>query len=148
LLYARCNEGGKAVNSFLLRLQDATHAEVVNGVTSFVARDRSGSFGVQAGHGRIMASLSFGLARFRTLTRDWQYLALPRALMYFDDDTLTLSARHYVIDDDYQRISDVLREKLLAEEAELESLKASLRRMEEEALRRMWQLGQSESRGE
>lgn len=136
------------MNTFSLRLQDATHAEVVSAVTSFVAQDSSGSFGIQAGHARMMASLSFGLARFKTQSRDWQYLALPGALLYFDNDTLTLSARHYVIDDDYQRITDVLRENLLAEEVELESLKESLRRMEEEALRRMWQLGQMESRHE
>lgn len=133
------------MNAFSLRLQDATHAEVVSGVTSFVARDSSGSFGIQAGHARIMSSLSFGLARFRLRTSGWRYLALPGALLYFADDILTLSTRHYVIDDHYQRITEVLREKLLAEEVELESLKESLRRMEEEALRRMWQLGQTGS---
>jgi F-type H+-transporting ATPase subunit epsilon len=130
------------VKTFSLALQDATHAEVVDDVLSFVAEDRSGSFGIQAGHARIMASLSFGLARFRTSSGDWRYLAVPGALLYFTEDTLTLSTRHYVVDDDFERISEVMREELLAEEVELESLKESLRRMEEEALRRMWQLGQ------
>ncbi|MGD2167457.1 MAG: F0F1 ATP synthase subunit epsilon [Gammaproteobacteria bacterium] len=129
-----------------MQLQDATHAEVVNDVTSFVAEDDSGSFGIQAGHARMMASLSFGLARFRTLTGDWRYLALPGALLYFRDDTLTLSTRHYIIDDDYGRISVVLREKLLDEEAELRSVKESLHRIDEEALRRLWRLGQAGSR--
>jgi F-type H+-transporting ATPase subunit epsilon len=41
------------------------------------------------------------------------------------------------------RISTVLREKLLAEEAELTSVKESLHRMEEETLRRLWRLGQA-----
>jgi len=134
------------LSTFSLRLQDATHAEVVDDVTSFVAQDSSGSFGIQAGHGRIMTSLSFGLARFKTQAADWQYLALPGALLYFDNDTLTLSTRHYVIDADYERITEVMREKLATEEVELADLKESLRRMEEEALRRMWQLGQMEPR--
>jgi F-type H+-transporting ATPase subunit epsilon len=133
------------MKSFTLRLQDATHLEVVDDVTGFIGEDSSGSFGIQAGHGRIMTSLSFGLARFRVGTGDWKYLALPGALLYFADDALTLNTRHFVLDDDYQRISEALREKLLAEEAELKDLKASLRRMEEEVLRRMWQLGQTAS---
>jgi F-type H+-transporting ATPase subunit epsilon len=127
-------------------LQDANHAETVNEVTSFVAQDGSGSFGIQAGHSRMMASLSFGLARFKTRTGDWRYLALPGALLYFSDDVLTLSTRHYVVDDDYRRISAVVREQLSAEEAKLKDLKESLHRMEGEALRRMWRLGHEGSR--
>lgn len=124
-----------------MELQDATHAEVVRDVTSFVGEDSSGSFGIQARHARMMASLAFGLARFRTLSSEWRYIAMPGALLYFHDGTLTLNTRHYVIDDDYRRIGRVLREKLRAEEAEFESVKDSLRRMEEEALRRLWRLG-------
>jgi len=136
------------VNCFSIQLQDATHAEVIGDVTSFVAEDSSGSFGIQAGHARLMTSLSFGLARFRNATPVWQYIALPGALLYFQDDTLTLCTRHYVVDADYQRINRILRDKLAAEEMELNSFKESLRRMEEEALRRMWQLGQMRSRSE
>jgi len=124
-------------------LLDSTHAEVVNGITSFVGEDSSGSFGLKAGHARMMATLSFGLARFCTDGDAWQYLALPGALLYFRDNKLTLTTRHYVLDEDYTRISSVLREQLLAEEAELKTVKDSLRRMEEEALRRLWRLGQA-----
>lgn len=131
------------MRTFTLQLQDATQTELVTGVTSFVGQDSTGSFGIQAGHARMMASLSFGLARFRTGSSDWRYLALPGALLYFKDNTLTLSTRHYVLDDDYMRISAVLREELLAEEGELKSLKESLHRMEEEVLRRMWRLRQA-----
>lgn len=142
MLYAWHDGGAAIVKSFSLRLQDATHSETIPAVTSFVGQDASGSFGIRPGHERIMTSLIFGLARFRTETSDWNYLALPGALLYFHDDTLTLNTRHYVLDDDYMRISAAMREQLLAEETELRSLKESLLRMEEEALRRMWRLGQ------
>jgi len=79
------------------------------------------------------------------LSGDWRYLALPGALLYFHDDTLALSTRHYVIDDDYRRISRLLREKLLAEEAALSSVRESLQRMEEAALHRLWRLGRGGS---
>lgn len=130
------------MNTFSMQLQDAKQTALISDVTSFVGQDGSGSFGIQAGHARIMASLSFGLARFRTDEDAWTYLALPGALLYFSDDTLTLSTRHFVIDQDYERISKVIAEELMAEEVQLRRLKRSLRQMEEEALRRMWQLGQ------
>ncbi len=54
---------------------------------SFIGEDASGSFGLQAGHARFMTILEFGLARFRTAEADWQYLALPGALLYFAQGT-------------------------------------------------------------
>ena len=122
---------------FILHLQSATQYEAIDEVTSFVGEDGSGSFGIQAGHARMMASLSFGLARYRCGERPWQYLALPGALLYFVDNQLFLNTRRYVRDDDYERINTVLREQLSKEETGLRSIKESLRRMEEEMLKRL-----------
>ena len=125
------------MNVFTLHLQSATQYEAIADVTSFVGEDGSGSFGIQAGHARMMASLSFGLARYRSGEQAWQYLALPGALLYFVDNQLFINTRHYVRDDDYSRINSVLREQLRTEEAGLRRIKDSLRRMEEEMLKRM-----------
>jgi len=103
------------MKSFTLQLQDAAHTEQINGVTTFVGEDASGSFGILAGHARMMTSLVFGLARFRIGNTPWQYLALPGALLYFKDNTLSLSTRRYLLDDNYERISTLLQEQLVAE---------------------------------
>lgn len=132
------------MNSYELQLQDATRIERIPGVTSFVGEDRSGSFGILAGHARLMTSLSMGLARFRVGDGPWQYLAMPGALLCFSDRLLTLSTRHYLLDDDHTRISKAMQQQLLAEEEALHSMKASLHRMEEEVLRRMWRLSEQE----
>jgi F-type H+-transporting ATPase subunit epsilon len=129
------------VKTFTLRLQDATHSEEVTGVTSFVGEDASGSFGILAGHARMMASLIIGLARFRIGENAWQYLALPGAILYFHDNVLTLSTRHYLRDDDYMRVSQALQQQLLVEEEKLHSMKKSLRHMEEEVFKRLWEMG-------
>ena len=100
------------MNVFTLHLQSATQYEAIVDVTSFVGEDDSGSFGIQAGHARLMASLSFGLARYRSGAQPWQYLALPGALLYFVDNQLFLNTRRYVRDDDYERINAALREQL------------------------------------
>lgn len=129
------------MKDFTLLLQDATHSEQIDAVTSFVGEDASGSFGILAGHARMMTPLVTGLARFRVGENAWQYLALPGGLLYFDDNLLTLSTRHYLVDDNYMRISAALQEQLLAEEEKLQTIKKSLHHMEEEVLRRMWQMG-------
>jgi F-type H+-transporting ATPase subunit epsilon len=133
------------VKTFDLLLQDATHAQRIPGVTAFVGEDASGSFGILAGHARLMTCLCVGLARFRAADGVWQYLALPGALLYFHDHQLTLSTRHFLLDDDYAAISAALQQQLLAEEEELHATKASLHQMEEEMLRRMWRLGRAEA---
>ena len=129
------------MRTFTLILQDATHTQQTKQVTSFVGEDATGSFGILAGHARMMTSLVFGLARFRTGENAWQYLALPGAVLYFNNNELSLSTRRYLVDDDYERISIALHEQLLAEENELRELKKSLHHMEEEVLKRLWEIG-------
>jgi len=131
------------LRTFTLRLQDATHAEDVTGVISFVGEDASGSFGILAGHARLIAVLVMGLARFRTDDETWRYLAVPGAVLYFRDDLLSISARRYLVDDDYTRISTALDQQLLAEEIRLQTLKDSLRNLDEQVLRHLSRLSRT-----
>lgn len=126
------------MSGFTLHLQSATQYERVDGVTSFVGEDRSGSFGILPGHERMMTCLAFGLARFRTAADGWRYLALPGGLLYCVDGALYVSTRRYLLDADYARISALLERQLRAEEEDQRSVKESLRRLEQEMLRRLW----------
>ena len=128
------------MNVFTLKLQDATRATEIQEVESFVGEDASGSFGIMAGHTRMMTPLIIGLARFRTTGADWQYLALPGAILYFHDNVLTLNTRRFLLDDDYMRISQALQQQLLTEEETLQAMKHSLHHMEEEILKRLWDM--------
>lgn len=130
------------MTGFVLEVRDPARAETFDEVESFVGEDASGSFGLQARHARFMTVLSFGLARFRQAGGHWQYLAMPGGVLYFSGGRLWIGTRRYLLDSDYDRISSLLREQLLAEEQALHETKASLRRMEEALLRRLWQLGQ------
>lgn len=131
------------MNTFTLYLRDATHAETRSDVGSFVAEDASGSFGILAGHSRFMTCLVMGLARFRTDDQRWHYLALPGAVLYFNNNELVVSTRHFLLDDDYTRISSALRDQLVAEENALLTMKESLHRMEDETLKRLWNLSRA-----
>ena len=140
MLHARDHEDNAVMKAYTLYLQDVVHTERIEGVTSFVGEDASGSFGILAGHARFMSSLIFGLARFRLDQENWQYLALPGAILYFVDNEMFLSTRRYVRGDNYEYISSLLQEQLVAEEEELRSIKESLRRMEQELFKRMWKI--------
>ncbi len=129
---------------FTLELLDSTRSEKIAGVTSFVGEDSSGSFGILAGHDRLMTLLLAGLARFRIGDGPWSYLAMPGALLSFDRNRLTLSTRRYLLDDDYTRIHKALHEQLLAEEHKLVNMTLSLQRMEESVLRKLWEMGRQE----
>ncbi|MCG6969371.1 MAG: F0F1 ATP synthase subunit epsilon [Gammaproteobacteria bacterium] len=131
------------MQTFILHLQDATQYERVENVASFVAEDDSGSFGLLAGHEKMMTSLVFGLARYRVQEQAWQYLALPGALVYFLNNELYLSTRRFLRDDNYDRISTALRQQLQTEEQALQSIRTSLHQMEEAMLKRLWELSRS-----
>ena len=133
------------MNTFSLLIQDATHNVYFDHVSSFVAEDSSGSFGIKAHHARFMTAAKFGLARFRLENEGWQYLAMPGALLYFENNRLTVNTRHFLIDSDYQQISMGLQQQLLAEEQSLQSMKKSLHRMEEQVLRRLWELDKEQA---
>lgn len=140
MLHARIDAAGIGVNTFELNLFDATHEQRFSGVTSFVGSDASGCFGIQAQHARFMTTLVFGLARFCLDTGEWQYLALPGAVAYFNHNVLTLSTRHFLVDTDVERISALLQQQLVAEETELRATRDSLQRMEQAMLQRLWTL--------
>ncbi|MGA6828893.1 F0F1 ATP synthase subunit epsilon [Nitrospira sp. NS4] len=129
------------MRSFVLHLQSATQYERLDNVTAFVGQDASGSFGIMAGHERTMTPLLFGLARFRMANDEWEFLALPGAIVYFTNNELFLSTRRYLRDRDCTRITLALDEQLRAEEVSLHQVKESLRRLEEEMFKRLWSLG-------
>lgn len=129
------------MREFSLLLHDARRSETIEGVTSFVGEDASGSFGILAGQSRLVTALVFGLARFRVRQEPWQYLAVPGAVLYFHDNSLTVTTRRYLLDSDYDRITTLLQEQLVQEEEQLQAMKKSLANMEDEVLKRLWRLG-------
>lgn len=126
--------------AFTLHLQSAALYECIEGVSSFVGQDASGSFGILPGRARFITVLDYGLARFRLPEGNWHYLACPGAVLSFADDQLFLNTRRYLRDDHYERVSELLTGQLTEEEAELKSVKDNLQRLEQELFRRLHQL--------
>lgn len=132
------------MNHFRLHLYSAVQCEDIDGVTTFVGEDESGHFGLLAGHERMMTSLVFGLARFRRHDEDWEYLAVPKALLHGTGQEVYLTCRLYLRDTDLERITHALDDRLRTEERSLQDLKETIRRLEEELFRRLMRRGAPE----
>lgn len=132
------------MKTFVLHIQSATQYFPVEHVISFVGADSSGSFGILAGHARMMTALNYGLARYQVQDGNWYYLAFPGAILYFLDNHLYISSRRFLCDNNYERISAGLMEQLLAEEESLREIKTSLSQLEQEMFRRLWQMKRSD----
>lgn len=129
------------MNGFVLHLNEATRCERIDGVTAFIGEDDSGQFGIHPGHERFMTIHAFGLARFRVGRQPIEYLAVPGGLLYFCGGELFLCARRLFRHRDYREVARALTEQLAAEERDLHGLKQSLRRLEDEMLKRLWRIG-------
>ena len=125
------------MSSFNLNLFDIYHQQRMTGVSSFVGLDASGSFGILPNHARFMTTLVFGLARFCLDEDNWQYLAVPGAVLYFNNNELSISTRHFLIDTDFERISSLLEQQLSTEEDKLRVTRESLGLMEQAMIKRL-----------
>lgn len=127
-------------------LRDNARSEEISGVVSFVGEDASGSFGILADHAHMLTSLVFGLARFRADSGPWRYLAMPGAILGFDDNILTLNTRRYLLGDEYGNMSRVLTEKLAEEEQSLSEIKRTLHHIETNVLKQMLEMNKAGAR--
>lgn len=127
------------MKAFSVELQSASRTERIENVFSFVGQDASGSFGLQPGHARFMTVLEFGLARLRRRDGPWLYIALPGGLLYFAGEQLLIATRNFLTDRDYGRVSRLLHEEIETEEQRVSAMTRTLRGMEEELLRHMWE---------
>lgn len=134
------------MRTFVMRLDSAIRCETIENVVSFVGEDRSGSFGVMAGHVRMITFLSFGLARFRLAGGETEYLALPGGLLYCVGNELRISTRQYFRSGNYDEMAAILDRQLHEEEENLKAIKDSLRRLDESILRRLLTLRLSDER--
>lgn len=130
MLYAWQYAGYSVMTGFTLNILASNDEQHFTDVCSFVGADASGYFGIQANCSHFMTVLVFGLARFRYADETWHYLALPNALASFQANQLTISARYFLIDTDFDRISILLEQQAQKESANLHATRESLQRMD------------------
>jgi F-type H+-transporting ATPase subunit epsilon len=128
------------MKTFKLHLMSVTRSESIPDVVQFTGRDTSGSFGILANAYRRMTVLIFGLAHFRTAEGKLEYLALPGGLLYFLENELRIATTNFVRSPDLDEISAALDRQLRQEEEKLHDIKQSLHRLDDEIMKRMYEL--------
>ena len=127
-------------SSFSLHLHSAARSERIDGVTSFIGQDESGSFGILPGRAPFMTILGYGLARFRIANEAWQFLACPGAVLTFGEGRLAVNTRRYLRNDSYDEIAEQIESQLADEERSLQAVKDNLQKLEQELIRRLYEL--------
>jgi F-type H+-transporting ATPase subunit epsilon len=128
------------MKTFRLHLMGMAQSESVPDVVRFRGRDAAGSFGILAYASRRVTALAFGLAQFQRAGGELEYLALPGGVLYFVDNELRIATTHFVRSRKLDEVSAALDRQLQKEEAELREIKQSMRRLDEEMLKRMYEL--------
>lgn len=131
------------MTTFQITLMSMTRSEAVPDVVSFTGRDAAGSFGILANAYRRMTVLIFGLAHFQLATGGVEYLALPGGLLYFVDNELRIATTNFVRSSGLEEISEALDHQLRQEESELREIKQGLHRLDEQILKRMYEMKRS-----
>lgn len=128
------------MKTFQLHLMSMTRSESISEIVRFTGRDAAGSFGILANAHRRMTVLVFGLAHFQNAAGKVEYLALPGGLLYFEENELRIATTHFVRSSGLEEISAALDLQLRQEEEGLRDIKQSLHRLDEEIMKRMYEL--------
>lgn len=132
------------MNVFKMYLQSSNQYEIIENVAGFVGEDDSGKFGIMANHVRMMTCLKYGLSKFVHEDLTEEYIAMPGGIIYFVNNELFVNTRRYYRGKDYNKIADILTNKLRMEENTIATLKESLSRLDENILQRIWELEHKE----
>ena len=128
------------MTAFVLTLHSATQRERITDVSRFIGEDESGQFCLLAHHARMVTVLVYGVARYSVGDDDWRYVALPGGVLHFAGNELHIATRRYVQGPDFEAISRALSEQLMIEEKHLKSFRENLNQLEQQMLRKLWQM--------
>ena len=136
------------MNTFVLHLLDSHGSHRFEDVKQFIGADKSGSFGLLAGHLKMVAVLRYGLARFVDASGKWQYLSLPGGVLNFSNNKLTVVTVRYFLGEDRTSICQRLEEEMAATDSDIHRSHATLVEIEHSLIRRLGDLsGQEHVRG-
>lgn len=135
------------MNTFVLHLLDSHSTQRFDKVKQFIGADSSGSFGLLAGHAKMVAVLRYGLARFVDISGKWHYLALPGGVLSFGDNELTLVTVRYFLGEDRASICQRLADEMAVTDSDIHRSRATLVEIEHSLIRRLGELAGQEHDG-
>jgi len=128
------------MRTFTCLLQDLSHQWQTQQAESFIARDSSGSFGLQARHETYVTCLRPGLARLRIQNEGWIYIAQPGGIVVFRENILRLSTSQFILSKDRDQLVARMEQAWQAAEQGLRTTKTSYLQAEQALTRKLWEM--------
>lgn len=126
---------------FTIILQDMSHEWHSDTALSFIGRDMSGSFGLQANHETLVTALVPGLARFRCREdQRWLFIAQPGSVVQFFGNTLRLATTQFLLSDNHDLLLRQMDAAWQAAEQTLRSTRRSYVQVEQALARKIWEI--------
>jgi F-type H+-transporting ATPase subunit epsilon len=120
-----------------IQLLDGRSEHRLTGITSFIAADASGQFGILPGHEPITTVVEPGLVRCRFADGQWHLLATTGGPMVFRHNLLQLVCARFLSADGEEALKMLLTHVLQEEWGERRSERQSWADMERELVKRL-----------
>lgn len=108
--------------------------------TSFRGKDASGGFGLLARRSDFMTVLEYGLATLKWGSGELMFFGFPGGVLRFSRGSLQIVTRFYVQGPNPAELLTSLAAEVKREQERVRELKTSVRRLDEELLRRLRQM--------
>lgn len=131
---------------YLLSIYDMSRTYSNGEVVSFVARDSSGSFGIQCGHQTFVTCLRPGIARFADVQGQWHYVAQPGSVLVFmnsherAENHLRLSTSQFVMSTQRDALLDFMDSEWQALDRDAGRTKRNIVQVEQALARKLWEM--------
>lgn len=123
-----------------VRLLDNESLEEMDDVVLIAAHDGSGGFSILPGHIPFMTMLDSGLVRIRHQDGREDYLGQPGGLLEVTRDAVSITTRRLFRERDAAALEQQMQVNLELEESRLRATRATLKHMEDEVLRRIFEM--------
>ena len=128
------------MKTFECILQDLSHQWQTQAAVSFIGRDSSGSFGLQARHETFVTCLRASLARLRTQDDGWLYIAQPGTVVVFRENLLRLSTSQFILSKDRDQRISRMEQAWKAADQGVRTTKTSYLQVEQALTRKLWEM--------
>lgn len=128
------------MRTFRCILLDFSQQWQTEGAVSFIARDSSGSFGLQARHETCVTCLRPGLARLRILNEGWLYIAQPGTVVVFRENVLRLSTSQFILSREQDQLIARMEQAWQAADQGLRTTRTSYLQVEQALTRKLWEM--------
>ncbi|MGI4993005.1 hypothetical protein ACRXCV_10260 [Halobacteriovorax sp. GFR7] len=109
----------------------------IDNVVCFTGHDESGSFNILANASRRMTILSFGLASFRDVKDQNEFLAIYEGVLYFKENELKIIAPFFYRSKVYDEIHQKVDEYFKLRESAIKEKKRNLNKLDQEILKQI-----------